>query len=169
MSMIIQGPKQPGNDINIYFQLLVEEPLTVWIDAPAVKCYTAYRKEIFDLHVMLVHTIQDMPALGNTSGQKTRGDVGCVTCMDRKASRRLPNSHKTVYLRQRRFLRMNHPYQKMKAEFDGMAEEGVGPRPYEGEVVHNMAKKINVVLGKNHPLTVKLTPKDQVFKKKSVF
>ena len=32
-----------------------------------------------------------------------------------------------------------------------------------------MAKKINVVLDKNHPLTVKLTPKDQVFKKKSVF
>ena len=32
-----------------------------------------------------------------------------------------------------------------------------------------MAKKFNVVLGKNHPLTVKLTPKDQVFKKKLVF
>ena len=45
----------------------------------------------------------------------------------------------------------------------------MGPRPYEGKVVHNMAKQINVVLGKNHPLTVKLTPKDQVFKKKSVF
>ena len=75
MSMIIQGPKQPGNDIDIYFQLLVEELLTVWIDAPAVKCYDAYRKEIFDLHAMLVHTIQDMPALGNTSGQKTKEDV----------------------------------------------------------------------------------------------
>ena len=70
MSMIIQGPKQPGNDINIYFQLLVEELLTVWIDAPAVKCYDGYRKESFDLHAMLVHTIQDMPALGNTSGRK---------------------------------------------------------------------------------------------------
>ena len=68
MSMIIQGPKQPGNDIDIYFQLLVEEPLTVWIDAPAVKCYDAYGKEIFDLHAMGVYTIQDMPALGNTSG-----------------------------------------------------------------------------------------------------
>ena len=79
MSMVIQGPKQPGNDIDIYFQLLVEELLTVRIDAPAVKCYDAYRKEIFDLHAMLVHTIQDMPALGNTSGQKTAGDVGCVT------------------------------------------------------------------------------------------
>ena len=57
----------------------------------------------------------------------------------------------------------------MKAEFDSTAEAAEGPRPYEGEVVHNMAKKINVVLGKNHPLTVKLTPKVQVFKKKSVF
>ena len=57
----------------------------------------------------------------------------------------------------------------MKAEFDGTAEAAAAPRPYEGVVVHNMAKKINVVLGKNHPLTMKLTPKDQVFKNKSVF
>ena len=49
MSMIIEGPKQPGNDIDTYFHLLVEELLTVWIDAPAVKCYDAYKKEIFDL------------------------------------------------------------------------------------------------------------------------
>ena len=148
MSMIIQGPKQPGNDIDIYFQLLVEELLIVSIDAPAVKCYDAYRKEIFDLHVMLVHTIQDMLALCNTSGQKTRGDVGCVTCMDRTASRRLPNSHKTVYLRHRRFLRKTHPYRKMKAEFDGTAEAAASPRPYEGVVVHNMAKKIMLCLAR---------------------
>ena len=57
----------------------------------------------------------------------------------------------------------------MKTEFDGMAEAGVGPRPNEGEVVHNMAKKINVVLGKNNPLTVKQTPKGQVCKKKLIF
>ena len=98
----------------------------------AVKCYDAYKKEIFDLHAMLVHNIQDMPALGNTSGKKTKGDVGCVTCMDRTASRRLPNSRKTVYLRHRRFLQKNHPYRKMKAEFDGTAEAAAAPRPYEG-------------------------------------
>ena len=108
MSMIIQGSKQPGNDIDIYFQLLVEELLTVWIDAPAVKCYDAYRKEIFNLHAMLVHTIQDMPALRNTSGQKTKGDVGCVTCMDRTASRRPPNSRKTVYLRIGSYRKITH-------------------------------------------------------------
>ena len=104
MSMIIQGLKQPGNDIDIYFQLLVEELLTMSVKEPAIKCYVAYKKEIFDLHAMLLHTIQDMPALGNTSGQKTKGDVGCATCMDRTASRRLPNSCKTVYLRHRMFL-----------------------------------------------------------------
>ena len=63
----------------------------------------------------------------------------------------------------------NHPDRKMKAEFDGRAEAEVVPRPYDGEVIHNMAKQINVVLGKNHALTVKQTPKGQVFKKKSVF
>ena len=47
----------------------------------------------------------------------------------------------------------------MKAEFGGMVEVGVGPRPYDGEVVHNMAKQINVVLGKKQPLMVKQTPK----------
>ena len=120
----------------------------MWIDARAVKCCDAYRKEIFDLHAMLVHTIQDMPALGNTLGKKTKGDVGCVTCMDRTASRRLPNSRKTVYLRHRRFLRKNHPYRKMKAKFDGTAEAGVGQRTYEGEVVHNMAKKLMLCLAR---------------------
>ena len=120
----------------------------MWIDAPAVKCYDAYRKEIFDLHAMLVHTIQDMPALGNTSRQKTKGYVGCVTCMDRTASRRLPNSHKTMYLCHCRFLRKNHPYGKMKAELDGTTEAGAGPRPYDGEVVHNMAKKLMLCLAR---------------------
>ena len=43
----------------------------------------------------------------------------------------------------------------MKAKLDGTAEVEVGPRPYNGEVVHNMAKQINVVLGMNHALTVK--------------
>ena len=75
----------------------------MWIDAPAVKRDDGYKKEIFDLHAMLVHTIQDMPALGNTSGQKTKVDVGCVTCIDRTTSRRLPNSHKSVYLLHHRF------------------------------------------------------------------
>ena len=44
MSMIIQAPKQPGNDTDIYFQLLVEELLKLWVQKPVVKCYDAYKK-----------------------------------------------------------------------------------------------------------------------------
>ena len=57
----------------------------------------------------------------------------------------------------------------MTAEFDGTVEKGTGPRPYDGKVVHNMVKKIEVVLGKGSGSTSKITPRDQVFKKKSVF
>ena len=73
MSMIIQGSKQPGNDIDTYLQLLVDELDTLWKDG--VKCWDAYKKEVFDLHAMLVQTIHDLSAFGNTSGQKTKGGL----------------------------------------------------------------------------------------------
>ena len=31
MSILIEGPKQPGNDIDVYFQLLVDDLQTLWI------------------------------------------------------------------------------------------------------------------------------------------
>src|SRR4051812_24579274 len=101
-----------------------------------------------------------MPALGNTSGQKTKGKVGCVTCMDRTASRYLTNSHKTVYMCHRRFLRRGHPYRKMTAEFDNTTEKGDAPRLYTGEVVHDMENIINVVLGKGKGSSSKTTTQD---------
>ena len=110
-----------------------------------------------------------MPALGNTSGQKTKERVGCVTCMDRTTSRYLPNTKKTVYMRHRRYLRRNHPYRRMKSEFDDTNEKGKGPRYYPREKVHRMANEINVVLGKGPGSSSKTTSPDQVFKKNSVF
>ena len=52
MSMIILGPKQSGNDIDTYLQLLVDELDTIWKDG--VKCWDAYKKEVFDLHTILM-------------------------------------------------------------------------------------------------------------------
>jgi hypothetical protein len=42
MSMVIQGPKQPDNDIDIYLKLLVDELQTLW--KHGVKVHDAYRK-----------------------------------------------------------------------------------------------------------------------------
>ena len=32
MSVLIQGPKQPGNDIDVYLRPLIEELLELWSD-----------------------------------------------------------------------------------------------------------------------------------------
>jgi hypothetical protein len=31
MPIIIQGPKQPGNDIDVYLRLLIDELKTLWV------------------------------------------------------------------------------------------------------------------------------------------
>ena len=71
VSIIIQGPKQPGNDIDIYFQLLMNELKQLWAKK-GVRCYDAFERQFFNLRAVLLHTIQDMPALGNTLGRKQR-------------------------------------------------------------------------------------------------
>ena len=66
MSILIEGPKQPGNDIDVYFQLLVDDLQTLW--NTGVQVWDADKREYFTLRAMLLCTIQDLPALGNPSG-----------------------------------------------------------------------------------------------------
>jgi hypothetical protein len=56
---VIQGPKQPSNDIKIYLKLLIEELKTLW--KHKVKVHDTYRKEEFDLCAMLFCTVHDYP------------------------------------------------------------------------------------------------------------
>lgn len=112
MSTLIQGPKQPENDIDIYFKLSVEELTTLWKEG--VHVWDAYKKEYFDLRALLLLTIHDLLAYGNTSRQKTWEGKACVTCMDNTASQSLTHSRKAVYTHHHRFLKRNHPYRKMK-------------------------------------------------------
>jgi len=71
MPVLIQGPKQPGNDINIYLRPLVEELLLLW-SKPGVRVWDEYRQEHFDLRALLFVTINDWPALSNLSGQTNK-------------------------------------------------------------------------------------------------
>ena len=47
MSMLIQGPKQSGNDINLYLQLLKEELHTLW--TAGVRTWDASAGDYFDM------------------------------------------------------------------------------------------------------------------------
>jgi len=82
MSVLIQGPKQPGNDIDMYLRPLVEELLLLWQDQ-GVPVWGEDKQESFDLRALLFVTISDWPALSNLSGQTNKGYRACTHCLDK--------------------------------------------------------------------------------------
>jgi len=52
MSVLVQGPKQPGNDIDVYMRPLVEELLLLW-SKPSVRVWDEYKQEHFDIRALL--------------------------------------------------------------------------------------------------------------------
>ena len=64
--LLISGPKEPGNDIDVYLAPLIDDLKFLW--EKGVEVYDAHRKELFNLRAMLFCTMQDYPANGNLSG-----------------------------------------------------------------------------------------------------
>ncbi|KAL0285576.1 UNVERIFIED_CONTAM: hypothetical protein Scaly_2814100 [Sesamum calycinum] len=60
LSMLIPGPKGPGNDIDVYLQPLIDELKELW--EVGIEAYDAYKKENFILRAALMWTISDLPA-----------------------------------------------------------------------------------------------------------
>jgi hypothetical protein len=48
MPVLIQGLRQPSNDIDVYLRPLVEELLLLW-SKPGVRVWNKYKQEVFDL------------------------------------------------------------------------------------------------------------------------
>nr|GEX60783.1 hypothetical protein [Tanacetum cinerariifolium] len=71
MSLLIQGPKQPGNDTDVYLRPLIDDMIDLW--EKGVEIYDAYKKERFQLFAMIYCTINDFPPYGNLSGYGTKG------------------------------------------------------------------------------------------------
>ena len=46
MPVLIQGPKQPGNDIDVYLRPLVEELLQLWMEQVYVRGMSTDRKNL---------------------------------------------------------------------------------------------------------------------------
>ena len=72
MPVLIQGLKQPRNDIDVYLRPLVEELLLLW-SSTAVRVWDEYKQEHFDLRALLFVTINDWPALSNLLGLSNKG------------------------------------------------------------------------------------------------
>ena len=63
--LLISGPHQPVNEIDIYLKSLVDELKELWKEY--VETYDPYSKEHFQMRVTLLWTIHDYPRFSNMS------------------------------------------------------------------------------------------------------
>jgi len=171
MPVLIQGPKQPGNDIDVYLRPLVDELLQLWREE-GVRVWDEHKQEPFDLRALLFVTINDWPALSNISGQTNKGYNACTHCLDETEGLYLDKGRKVVYPWYRRFLPRRHPLRKKGKHFNVEEDTRTKPVNRTGDDVFDMVKDLKVIFGKGPG--GKSIPKDAdghapMWKKKSIF
>ena len=121
LTMLISGPKQPSNDIDVFLELFIED-MKILFDV-GVKMIDASLKKKFTIKAIIFVTITDYPGLFSLSGQ-IKGKTGYVVCIDNTCYTYLKGSNKMVYRRHRRFLVIKHRYRKsiMNKYFDNQDE-----------------------------------------------
>jgi len=170
MPVLIQGPKQPGNDIDVYLRPLVDELLLLW-KPEGVRVWDEYKQENFDLRALLFVTINDWPALSNLSGQSNKGYQACTHCIDETDSLYRKNSRKVIYMGYHRFLPLKHPLRRKGKHFKGEPETRAKPMFRDGKHVFSMIKDIHVVFGKgrgSQPVPNEENGHAPIWKKKSI-
>ncbi|XP_026430326.1 uncharacterized protein LOC113326872 [Papaver somniferum] len=172
LSMIIPGPKSPGNDIDVYLQPLIEELKELWDEG--VETYDISKKENFKCRAALLGTISDFPALAMLSGWSTKGEFACPCCGPDRCSERLSNGGKYCYMHHRRYLPAGHHWRHQKSSFDGEKELREPPHLMNGdEIAQQLAHFRQVQFGKNAKQTglTEITPVtfETQLEKKSIF
>lgn len=139
LTLLIPGPTQPGNNIDVYLEPLIEDLNHLWEKGEVT--YDAFSRTTFTLRAMLLWTIQDFPAYGNLAGCKVKGKMGCPVCGKHTDSLWLSNCRKHVYMSHRKSLSPTHVYRGKKAWFDGKAEHGRRGRILTGHNIYQILKK----------------------------
>ncbi|XP_031131839.1 uncharacterized protein LOC116033221 [Ipomoea triloba] len=161
LSLLISGPKQPGNDIDVYLAPLIED-LKMWNEGVSV--YDVYSRSNFTLRATIFCTINDFPAYGNLSGYTCKGAKACPICQDETPDLWLSNSKKNVFMSHKTFLPVGHPYRKKKQAFNGESETRVAHLPLSGHAIHERVNIVDVAFGKACKTTQKT-----LWKKRSIF
>ena len=108
LCMMIADLRHPGNDIDVYLTLLIEDLTKNW--EHRVDMWDGNLRETFRLRAMVFCTINDYPAYGNLSGYSVKGHHTCPICEKNTSFFQLKHGKKTIYTRHRRFLKHYHPY-----------------------------------------------------------
>ncbi|GKA39128.1 putative transposon, En/Spm-like protein [Tanacetum coccineum] len=86
----------PKNDIDVFLELLVDD-LHIFFET-GVDTYDVSTKDNFNLHAVMLWTINDYPALGTLCGCPYSGFKGCVVCGKDTNYVRLSASSKQSYV-----------------------------------------------------------------------
>ena len=130
LSTLIDGPRGPGDKIDVYMQPLIDELNELWADG--LMTFDAESNEMFKFRAALLWTINDFPAYANLSGWSTKGEFACPCCNKEKKSTWLKHGRKWAYTGHRRFLPPLHRFRKDNVSFDGTREYGPTPRTMTG-------------------------------------
>jgi len=103
LSMMISGPKQPGNDIDVYLTPLIEDLRLLWEEG--VEVFDAHGNDNFNLRALLFCTINDFSAYGNLSGYSVKGHYACSICEEKTSYHQLKHARRTCYIGHRKFLK----------------------------------------------------------------
>jgi hypothetical protein len=91
MSGLIPRQHQPGNGIDTYFRLLIEDLKVLW-NNNGVEVWDEHKREYFKLQAILFVTISDSPATRNLSRQSKKVGCGCSHCFKKIDSQYLSES-----------------------------------------------------------------------------
>ncbi|XP_024200276.1 uncharacterized protein LOC112203559 [Rosa chinensis] len=137
LTLLIPGPKQLGNDIDVYLQPLIEDLKELWV---RVSVYDEWRDNTFSLKAVLMWTINDFPAYGNLSGYSTKGRKACLVCGVQTCSQWLENGKKHAYMGDRRWLPEDDPFRFKASWFDGTEKHRAKPIQLTGSQVFQVVK-----------------------------
>ena len=168
MTLLISGPTDPGNDIDIYLQPLIEELQLLW--HTGVETYDAVTTDRFVMRAALMWTINDFPAYGMMCGWSTKGKLACPVCMKSTRSKRLKHRRTFSFIGHRRFLPSDHPYRNSRRQFDNVVETEGPPRRLSGEEIIKEIGCLQNEFGKGQlSKKRKSLHSDNNWRKKSIF
>jgi hypothetical protein len=96
LSILIQGPKQAGTDIDVLLEPLMEDMAKLWNEG--VRMWDQYQHEYVTLYAIIFVCIHDASGGFTLSGQTKGKSDACPICIDGTASVYLPASRKLVYM-----------------------------------------------------------------------
>jgi hypothetical protein len=77
LCLIVPSPDNPGLQLNVMMQLLIEELKQLWV---GVEAYDYHKKQKFNLRVAYLWSIHDFLAYGIFSGWCIHGNLTCPIC-----------------------------------------------------------------------------------------